>query len=75
MKYGLISWGILNEKYSANLDEILPEAGMLETGKSYREKKAKLLIKKIVMVLRSVYWAYLELFRRFSDMQKSCERV
>lgn len=63
------------EKYSADPDEVLPEAGMLETGKSYREKKAKPLIKKIVTVLRSVYRAYLDLSRRFSDMQKSYERA
>ena len=63
------------EKYSADSDEVLPEAGTLETGKSYREKKAKPLIKKIVTVLRSVYRAYLDLSRRFSDMQKSYERA
>ena len=63
------------EKYSADPEEVLPEAGTLETGKSYREKKAKPLIKKIVAVLRSVYQAYLDLSRRFSDMQKSYERA
>ncbi len=63
------------EKYSDNPDEVLPEAGTLETGKSYREKKAKPLIKNIVAVLRSVYRAYLDLSRRFSDMQKSYERA
>ena len=63
------------EKYSADPEEILPEAGTLETGKAYREKKAKPLIKKIVTVLRSVYRAYLDLSRRFSDMQKSYERA
>ena len=63
------------EKYSADPDEVLPEAGTLETGKSYREKKAKPLIKKIVTVLRSVYRAYLDLSRSFSDMQKSYERA
>ena len=63
------------EKYSADPDEVLPEAGTLETGKSYQEKKVKPLIKKIVTVLRSVYRAYLDLSRRFSDMQKSYERV
>ena len=63
------------EKYSADPEEVLPEAGTLETGKSYREKKAKPLIKKIVVVLRSVYRAYLDLSRRFSDMQKSYERA
>ena len=63
------------EKYSANPEEVLPEAGTLETGKSYREKKAKPLIKNIVTVLRSVYRAYLDLSKRFSDMQKSYERA
>ena len=63
------------EKYSDNPDEVLPEAGTLETGKSYREKKAKPLIKNIVTVLRSVYRAYLDLSRRFNDMQRSYERA
>lgn len=63
------------EKYSADPEEVLPEAGMLETGKTYREKKAKPLIKKIVVVLRSVYRAYLDLSRKFSDMQKSYDRA
>jgi len=63
------------EKYSADLEEVLPEAGTLETGKTYREKKAKPLIKKIVVVLRSVYRAYLDLSRKFSDMQKSYDRA
>ena len=63
------------EKYSADPEEVLPEAGTLETGKSYREKKAKPLIKKIVTVLRSVYRAYMDLSRRFSDMQKSYEKA
>ena len=63
------------EKYSDDPDEVLPEAGTLETGKSYREKKAKPLIKKIVTVLRSVYRAYLDLSRRFSDIQRSYERA
>ena len=63
------------EKYSDDPDEVLPEAGTLETGKSYREKKAKPLIKKIVTALRSVYRAYLDLSRRFNDMQRSYERT
>lgn len=63
------------EKYSANPEEVLPEAGTLETGKSYRAKKAKPLIKNIVTVLKSVYRAYLELSRRFSEMQKSYKKT
>ena len=63
------------EKYSADPEEVLPEAGTLETGKYYREKKAKPLIKKIVTVLRSVYRAYFDLSRRFNDIQRSYERA
>ena len=63
------------EKYSADPEEVLPEAGTLETGKSYREKKAKPLIEKIMTVLRSVYRSYLDLSRRFNDMQRSYERA
>ena len=33
------------------------------------------MIKKIVTVLRSVYRAYLDLSRRFTDMQRSYERA
>lgn len=63
------------EKYSTDFEEVLPEAATLETGKSYREKKAKPLIKNIVAVLGSVYRAYLDMSRRFSDMQKSYEKA
>ena len=63
------------EKYSADPDEVLPEAGTLEMGKSYQEKKAKPLIKKIVMVLWSVYWDYLGLFRRFSAYERAWSKV
>lgn len=63
------------EKYSADPEEVLPEAGALETGKSYREKQAKPLFKKIVTVLRSVYRAYIDLSRRFNDIQKSYDRA
>ena len=58
------------EKYSADPEEVLPEAGTLETGKSYREKKAKPLIKKIVTVLRSVYRAYLGSFQKIQRSAK-----
>ena len=62
------------EKYSADPEEALPEAGTLETGKSYREKKAKPLIKKIVTVLRSVYRAYFDLKSKFERLQSAYDR-
>ena len=45
--------------FSADPEQTLPEAAVMEPAKSYREKKAKPLVKKIVQVMRSVYSAYL----------------
>lgn len=61
--------------FSANPEEILPEAGTLESGKSYREKKAKPLLAKIVQVLRSLYRAYIELKGKFDRLQGDYDRV
>lgn len=61
--------------FSADPEEILPEAGTLESGKSYREKKAKPLLAKIVQVLRSLYRAYIELSERLVDVQMKYNRV
>ena len=55
--------------FSANPEEILPEPGTLETGRAYREKKAKPLLAKIVKVLRSVYRAYCDLKSKFERLQ------
>ena len=65
----------LAAEYSANPEEILPEVGTLESGKSYREKKAKPLLAKIVQVLRSLYRAYIELSERLVDVQMKYNRV
>ena len=62
------------EKYSSDPNEVLPEAGTLETGKSYREKKAKPLVKKIVQVMRSVYSAYLDISNKFAKLQAAYNR-
>ena len=61
--------------FSANPEEILPEAGTLESGKSYREKKAKPLLAKIVQVLRSLYRAYIDLKGKFDRLQGDFDRV
>ena len=59
---------------SADPEEILPEAGTLESAKSYREKKAKPLWEKIVKVLRSVYRAYFDLKSKFERLQSAYDR-
>lgn len=61
--------------FSADPEEILPEAGALESAKSYREKKAKPLLAKIVKVLRSLYLAYVELKGKFERLQGDYGRV
>ena len=64
----------LAAEFSANPEEFLPEAAILETGKAYREKKAKQLVEKIVKILRSVYSAFLDLSNRFERLQESYSR-
>ena len=61
-------------KYSYDPEEVLPEAGTLESGKSYREKKAKPLIGKIITVLRAVYREYLSVSNRFEKLQDAYNR-
>ena len=61
--------------FSADPEEILPEAGTLESAKAYREKKAKPLWAKIVKVLRSLYLAYVELRGKFERLQRDYGRV
>lgn len=61
--------------FSADPEEILPEAGTLESAKSYREKKVKPLLAKIVKVLRSLYRAYIDLKGKFDRLQGEYDRV
>ena len=65
----------LAANFSADPEEILPEAGTLESAKSYREKKAKPLLAKIVKVLRSLYRAYIELSGRLEEVCGKYNRV
>lgn len=67
--------GRLAADFSADPEEILPEAGTLESAKSYREKKAKPLLAKIVKVLRSLYRAYIDLKGKFDRLQGDYDRV
>ena len=62
-------------KFSDNPEQVLPEAGSIESGRSYREKKAKPLMEKIVKVLRSVYASYLDVSRKFDKLQLSYNRA
>lgn len=61
-------------KYPYDQEEVLTESGTLESGKTYREKKAKPLIRKIITVLRSVYREYLNISCRFKKLQDAYNR-
>lgn len=61
-------------KYPYDPEEVLTESGTLESGKTYREKKAKPLIRKIIAVLRSVYRECLNISRRFEKLQDAYNR-
>ena len=65
----------LAAEFSADPEEILPEPGALETGRAYREKKAKPLLAQIVKVLRSLYRAYIDLKGKFERLQGDYGRV
>ncbi|MPM20471.1 hypothetical protein SDC9_66901 [bioreactor metagenome] len=65
---------MLAAKYSDDLEKLLPEAGALESARTYREKKVKPLLAGIVKVLRSVYHAYLDLVSKFERLQSSYAR-
>ena len=65
---------MLAAKYSDDPEKLLPEAGALESARTYREKKTKPLFEGIVKVLRSVYHAYLDLVSKFERLQSSYTR-
>ena len=60
--------------FSADPEQTLPEAAVMESAKLYREKKAKPLVKKIVQVMRSVYSAYLDISNKFTKLQAAYSR-
>ena len=64
----------LAAEFSANPEETLPEVAVMESAKSYREKKAKPLVEKMVKVLRSVYSAFLDISRKHERLEEAYDR-
>lgn len=64
----------LAAEFSTDLEQALPEVTIMESAKSYREKKAKPIVTKLVQVLRSVYFAYLDISSRFEKLQSAYYR-
>ena len=63
----------LAKEFSSDPEQLLPEAGTLESAKTYREKKAKPLLAQIVKILRSLYASYLFLLGKVNQLQADCE--
>lgn len=68
--------------YGREADRLLPEAGTLESGKSYKEKKAIPFMKKMKDILFSLYLEYCKLqdkyqrlSRDYNDMWNKKERI
>ncbi len=64
-------------EYSDDAVRVLPEAGTLESARSYREKKARPFFEKLTKLLRSLYSKYLDLkhsFERLSDQYNRLQR-
>ena len=62
-------------EYSDDADRVLPEAGPLESARSYREKKAKPFFEKLTKVLRSLYGKYLDLKHSFERLRGDYSRL
>ena len=66
---------VFAHEYSDDAEKVLPEAGTLESAKSYREKKAKPFFEKLTKVLRSLYSKYLDLKHSFERLRGDYSRL
>lgn len=62
------------QKYEFDPEAALPEAGVLETARSYREGKAKPLFKKLAKMLIDLYNRYIKSEDRCQRMEDSHQR-
>ena len=63
------------QQFSGVLETVLPEVKGLESAKSYREKKAKPLLAKVIDVLKALYREFLALKNRYFALEKQYHRV
>ena len=64
----------LANEFTDDPESALPDAGTLESAKSYREKKAKPFFSRIVSLLRSIYRSYIELKGKYDRLLQSYNR-
>lgn len=63
----------LVRRYPDDPDKVLPEAGAFESARSYREKKAMPLVKKLLKWVHSLFRKNLELTNRCEVLERSKE--
>lgn len=63
------------EKYSQDADTILPKPDFFESASSYREHKAKPLIKKMGKVLRTLYAKFCDLTHKYAVLENMYNRA
>ena len=57
-----------------DVDKILPEAGALESAKTYREKKAKPVLERAVRLVKSLYHSVLDLQAENRNLKAKYDR-
>ena len=60
--------------FPEDVDKILPEAGSLESAKTYREKKSKPMLEKAVRLIKSLYHSVLDLQAENRDLKAKFDR-
>lgn len=63
------------QQFSGELETVLPEVKGLESAKSYRDRKAKPLLAKLIDVLKALYRELLDAKWRLSQLSKQYDSV
>ena len=63
------------QKYTQEPEDVLPKADLLESAASYREKKAKSVVKKMGIVMRSLYAKLKDLTRKYDSLSNMYSRA
>ena len=64
----------LAQDFPDDVDKLLPEAGTLESAKTYREKKAKPVLDKAVRLIKSLYHSVLDLQAENRELRAKFDR-
>ena len=65
----------LAQDYPDDVDKVLPEAGALESAKTYREKKAKPVLEKAVRLIKSLHHSLLDLRSENSNLKSQASSL